>query len=80
MALLDMAGLDIYKSVSSFLNADLANRSDVAPMVEEMTAASRLGIKSGGGIYSYTPEEAGALQAERARKLVAIRRILEDRE
>ena len=45
-----------------------------------MTAASRLGIKSGGGIYSYTTEEASALQAERARKLVAIRRILEDRE
>ncbi|TIV16385.1 MAG: 3-hydroxyacyl-CoA dehydrogenase family protein, partial [Mesorhizobium sp.] len=32
MALLDMAGLDIYKSVSSFLNADLSNRDGVAPM------------------------------------------------
>jgi len=53
MALLDMAGLDIYKSVSSFLNADLSNRDDVAPMVLEKTAASKLGIKSGEGMFSY---------------------------
>lgn len=80
MALLDMAGLDIYKSVSSFLNADLSNRDDVAPMVLEKTGASKLGIKSGEGIFSYTPEQTKALQAERARKLVAVRRILEGRE
>ncbi|MCG7505055.1 5-formyl-3-hydroxy-2-methylpyridine 4-carboxylate 5-dehydrogenase [Mesorhizobium retamae] len=80
MALLDMAGLDIYKSVSSFLNADLSNRGDVAPMVLEKTGASKLGIKSGEGMFSYTPEQTKALQAERARKLVAVRRILEGRE
>ncbi|MET3578243.1 3-hydroxybutyryl-CoA dehydrogenase/5-formyl-3-hydroxy-2-methylpyridine 4-carboxylate dehydrogenase [Mesorhizobium robiniae] len=80
MALLDMAGLDIYKSVSSFLNADLSNRDDVAPMVLEKTEASKFGIKSGEGMFSYTPEQAKALQSERARKLVAVRRILEGRE
>lgn len=80
MALLDMAGLDIYKSVSSFLNADLSNRDDVAPMVLERTNASKFGIKSGEGMFSYTPEQTKALQADRARKLVAVRRILEGRE
>lgn len=80
MALLDMAGLDIYKSVSSFLNADLSSRDDVAPMVLEKTAASKFGIKSGEGMFSYTPEQIKALQGERARKLVAVRRILESRE
>lgn len=80
MALLDMAGLDIYKSVSSFLNADLSNRDDVAPMVLEKTNASKFGIKSGEGMFSYTPEQTKALQGERARKLVAVRRILEGRE
>ena len=77
MALLDMAGMDIYHSVSSFLNADLADRKDVAPLVEKQMAAGKLGIKSGGGIYDYTPESIAQLQPERARKLVAIRRILE---
>jgi 3-hydroxybutyryl-CoA dehydrogenase/5-formyl-3-hydroxy-2-methylpyridine 4-carboxylate dehydrogenase len=80
MALLDMAGLDIYKSVSSFLNADLSKRDDVAPMVLEKTGASKLGIKSGEGMFSYTPDQIKTLQGERARKLVAVRRILEGQE
>lgn len=79
MALLDMAGLDIYRSVSSFLNADLCTRQDVAPMVEAKIAAETLGLKSGQGVYSYESGAIPALQAERAKKLVAVRRILEDR-
>jgi 3-hydroxybutyryl-CoA dehydrogenase/5-formyl-3-hydroxy-2-methylpyridine 4-carboxylate dehydrogenase len=79
MALLDMAGLDIYKSVSSFLNADLSKRKDVSPMVLEKTGTSKLGLKSGEGMFSYTPERIKALQSERADKLVAVRRILEGR-
>lgn len=77
MALLDMAGLDIYKSVSSFLNADLCNSEGVSPAVTERIAAGRLGLKSGGGMYDYAEGSIPALQGERAKKLVAIRRILE---
>ncbi|MCB1499107.1 MAG: 3-hydroxyacyl-CoA dehydrogenase family protein [Bauldia sp.] len=78
MALLDMAGMDIYHAVSSFLNADLCARDDVADLTRAQIKAGRLGIKSGGGIYDYTPETIAALQQQRARKLVAIRRILEE--
>ncbi|MDQ0317412.1 5-formyl-3-hydroxy-2-methylpyridine 4-carboxylate 5-dehydrogenase [Amorphus orientalis] len=78
MALLDMAGLDIYRSVSSFLNADLCNRSDIAPLVEAKTGAGRLGLKTGGGIYDYDADAIADLQADRADKLIAIRRILEE--
>ncbi|MBX3581086.1 MAG: 3-hydroxyacyl-CoA dehydrogenase family protein [Rhizobiaceae bacterium] len=77
MALLDMAGLDIYNSVSTFLNSDLSDRKDVAPLIGGKIEEGMLGIKSGKGIYSYTPERIAHLQRERARKLVAIRRILE---
>lgn len=80
MALLDMAGMDIYHSVSSFLNADLCDRKDVSPLASRQIAAGKLGIKSGDGVYSYTPESIAELQPERARKLVAIRRILEGRD
>lgn len=79
MALLDMAGLDIYQSVSSFLNEDLADRKDVAPMVEALIEAGTLGIKTGGGVYSYTPERIADLQRDRIAKLVATRLILEGR-
>ena len=80
MALLDMAGMDIYHSVSAFLNADLCARDDVADLTRSQMDAGKLGIKSGSGVYDYTPEQIAKLQAERAGKLVAIRRILEGRE
>jgi 3-hydroxybutyryl-CoA dehydrogenase/5-formyl-3-hydroxy-2-methylpyridine 4-carboxylate dehydrogenase len=48
--------------------------------VLEKTAAAKFGIKSGEGMFAYTPEQTKALQGERARKLVAVRRILEGRE
>lgn len=77
MALLDMAGLDIYNSVASHLNAELCDRKDVAPLVGNKMDQGTLGIKTGSGIYSYTPDRIAHLQKDRARKLVAIRRILE---
>ena len=77
MALLDMAGLDIYSSVASFLNAELCDRKDVPRFIRERTDAGKFGIKSGEGISSYTPEQAKILAAERARRLVAVRKVLE---
>jgi len=77
MALLDVAGLDIYQAVGSYLNKDLCTRADVSPYVTERAAKGELGIKTGSGIYSYTPEKAKALMGERAAKLVAVRRALQ---
>ena len=68
MALLDMAGLDIYAAVASYLNKELSNRTDVAGYVTERTAQRKLGIKTGGGIYDYTPEKIAELQSLRARE------------
>ncbi len=77
MALLDMAGLDTYENVSSFLNKELSTRQDVAPFVAERTKAGKLGLKSGGGVYDYTADGIKALQAERAAKFVAVRLALQ---
>lgn len=79
MALLDMAGLDIYQAVGSYLNKELSTRSDVSPLITKRTAAGRLGIKSGGGIFDYTPERIAELRQARAQKLVATRKALENR-
>jgi len=76
MALLDMAGLDIYQAVSSYLNKELCTRDDTAPYVTEKTKQGKLGMKTGGGIFDYTPERIDALRAERAKKLVAVRKAL----
>jgi 3-hydroxybutyryl-CoA dehydrogenase/5-formyl-3-hydroxy-2-methylpyridine 4-carboxylate dehydrogenase len=79
MALLDMAGLDIYQAVGSYLNKELSTRDDVSPLITEKTAAGRLGIKSGAGIFDYTPERIAELRQARAQKLVATRKALENR-
>ncbi len=78
MALLDMAGLDIYQAVGSYLNKELSTRGDVSPLITERTAAGRLGIKSGGGIFDYTPQKIAELRQARAQKLVATRKALEN--
>lgn len=78
MALLDMAGLDIYQSVGSYLNADLCARADVSPMIAEITARGRLGLKTGSGLFDYTPEQIAELRRSRVEKFIAVRRSLED--
>jgi 3-hydroxybutyryl-CoA dehydrogenase/5-formyl-3-hydroxy-2-methylpyridine 4-carboxylate dehydrogenase len=77
MALLDMAGLDIYQAVGSYLNKELSSRGDVAKFVTDRTGQGKLGIKSRAGVFDYTPERIAELQAQRARKLVAARKALQ---
>jgi 3-hydroxybutyryl-CoA dehydrogenase/5-formyl-3-hydroxy-2-methylpyridine 4-carboxylate dehydrogenase len=77
MALLDMAGLDIYAAVAGYLNKELSARTDVAAYIGERTAQRKLGIKTGSGIYDYTPEKIAELQSARAAKLVAVRKALQ---
>lgn len=76
MQLLDMAGLDIYSSVASYLNPELSNASEVSSTIRDLTSQGRLGIKTNGGIFDYTDEQIGQLRAERAMKLVAVRKAL----
>ena len=79
MELLDVAGLDIYEAVASYLNADLDNSAGVGRSIRERTRNNHLGIKTGKGIFDYTPERIQQLRAERAGKLIAVRKALEGR-
>jgi len=79
MELLDVAGLDIYAAVAGYLNADLDNSARVPGYIAEKVQAKRFGMKTGEGIYQYTPKKLGALRAERAAKLIAVRKTLEGR-
>ena len=77
MELLDMAGLDIYNAVGSYLNQDLSTSGEVSKTIRDLMEQGRLGMKTGGGIYDYTPEQIDQLRAQRAGKLVAVRKALE---
>jgi 5-formyl-3-hydroxy-2-methylpyridine 4-carboxylic acid 5-dehydrogenase len=77
LQLLDVAGLDIYNAVASYLNKDLDNRSDVSETITERIEKGELGMKTGTGLFSYTPESSQALRVSRAQKLVAVRKAIE---
>jgi 3-hydroxybutyryl-CoA dehydrogenase/5-formyl-3-hydroxy-2-methylpyridine 4-carboxylate dehydrogenase len=76
MQLLDMAGLDIYTAVASYLNQDLSNEQGISSTVQGLTAQGRLGMKTKGGIFDYTDERIAELRAERFGGLVKVRKAL----
>ncbi len=78
LELLDVAGLDIYNSVASYLNADLNASSEISSTVTSKVAEGKLGMKTQGGLFEYTPEKIQQLQQQRGRKLVATRKALSD--
>ena len=77
LALLDVAGLDIYQSVAGYLNKELSNRSDVPELVSSRTREGKLGLKTGAGVFDYTNENIEALRISRVAKLIAARGALE---
>ncbi len=76
MRLLDMAGLDIYKSVSSYLNKELDASTDTPQVITDLIAEDKLGFKSGGGLYQYGPGDVDATRAAIGGGLVAVRKAL----
>lgn len=77
MELLDVAGLDIYEAVASYLNADLDNSADVPAYIKKLTQQQHLGMKTGKGIFEYTPQGAQELRAARGAKLLAVRKAMQ---
>ncbi|MBS1889118.1 MAG: 3-hydroxyacyl-CoA dehydrogenase family protein [Actinobacteria bacterium] len=80
MQLLDVAGLDIYENVASYLNADISTESGVSETITKLTGEGKLGLKTGGGLFSYTDEELAELPKKRAAALVAVRKTLNEQE
>jgi 3-hydroxybutyryl-CoA dehydrogenase/5-formyl-3-hydroxy-2-methylpyridine 4-carboxylate dehydrogenase len=76
LELLDMAGLDIYHSVASYLNADLNASSEVSAIVRDKVAKGELGIKTGKGLFEYRSDEIPALMQRRMRLLLNAKRAL----
>lgn len=77
MRLLDMAGLDIYQSVSSYLNKELDASTATPKVITDLIAEGKLGFKSEGGMYSYGPGDVDATRGNIVQGLVAVRKALE---
>ena len=76
--LLDMAGLDIYQAVSSYLNKDLDASTDTPQFIKDKIAAGKLGFKSNSGMYEYGDGDVDAKRKEIIAGLVAVRKTLSD--
>ena len=77
MQLLDMAGLDIYSAVASYLNQDLSNEKGLSSTIQGLVDQGRLGMKTKGGIFDYTDEQIADLRAQRFGGLVRVRKALD---
>lgn len=76
MRLLDMAGLDTYSNVSSYLNAQLDKSEGVPDMISALTQQGRLGFKSGAGIFDYADGEVDETRQKIVAGLVDVRKVL----
>ena len=76
LELLDMAGLDIYSSVASYLNADLSASDEVSKVITERVERGDLGIKTGRGLFEYRPDEIPQIMRRRMRGLLAAKKAL----
>lgn len=76
MRLLDMAGLDIYKSVSGYLNQQLDAASDTPDIASNLVAQNKLGFKTEDGMYSYGPGDVDTIRANIVQGLVAVQKAL----
>ncbi|CAN5753956.1 3-hydroxyacyl-CoA dehydrogenase NAD-binding domain-containing protein [soil metagenome] len=76
LELLDVAGLDIYTAVASYLNKDLSNNTGISSTVTSKVEAGKLGLKTQGGLFEYTPEQIQELAQKRGRLLVASKKAL----
>lgn len=76
MRLLDMAGLDIYTSVASYLNPDLSNTDKVPPFVSDLVEQGKLGMKTGDGVFQYGEGDVAATRGEIIKQFIAVRKAM----
>lgn len=70
----DHAGLDVHAAAAATMYPTLAANREPSRVLTDRVAAGRLGMKSGGGFYDWTPQ---AIAAERSRYEALLRAGLE---
>ncbi|MFT4163467.1 3-hydroxyacyl-CoA dehydrogenase family protein [Shinella sp.] len=74
----DLVGTDLTLDIHDTVLADLEHRPGPSPLLQQLVAEGRLGMKSGEGFRRWTPEEAKAVREKVVRHLRALEGILED--
>jgi 3-hydroxyacyl-CoA dehydrogenase len=74
--LADLAGVDTFSAVASFLFPELSRDTEPPPLFAELVARGRLGAKTGAGIYDYGPGEVDRILARRNAMLIDFIKVL----
>jgi 3-hydroxybutyryl-CoA dehydrogenase len=70
----DLAGLDLLVPFAEAVMWDLESSTGVPRLLREKVERGELGVKSGQGFYTWTPESTAAVQERIARALVDVAR------
>jgi 3-hydroxyacyl-CoA dehydrogenase len=76
LALLDLAGLDIYHNVAQYLNANLCNTGEVSPTVVDMVRRGSLGLKTAQGFYDYSNVSIPDLLKQRGQQMAGLLKLM----
>ncbi|OSP55612.1 3-hydroxyacyl-CoA dehydrogenase family protein [Pseudoruegeria sp. SK021] len=74
----DLVGTDLTLDIHENVLFDLESRQGPSPYLQQLVTEGRLGMKSGEGFRTWTPEEADEVRARVARHLTRLEGILHD--
>jgi 3-hydroxybutyryl-CoA dehydrogenase len=72
----DFGGLDVWSAVYEQLTPGLHSGHVLPQAIQDLVQAGHLGVKSGKGIYSYTPKSIARKQSERDRRFMELAKLL----
>ncbi len=76
MALLDLAGLDVYHNVSQYLHEGLCDAKEVSRTIAEKLARNELGLKTKKGFYDYSDVDIPELMRKRSAQMEALLNLM----
>ena len=66
----DLGGLDVYMAISKYLMPDLCQSTEVPALLVDAVKSGRLGVKSGAGLYEWTPAAISRIIKAREQELM----------